>query len=62
MHHDLAILIMKTPFTFNEKIQPITLDFRPEYMNTLKGLYNKALKMANFGINLIKTLPLRQIF
>ena len=44
MYHDLAILIMKTSFIFNEKIKPVKLDFRQEYTNALKGLYNSTIK------------------
>ena len=39
MYHDMAILIVKTPFVFNSKIQPIKLDFRPQYENKLIGMY-----------------------
>ena len=38
MIHDLAIVIVKTPFIYNAHITPIQLDFRPEY-DILRGLY-----------------------
>merc|ERR1712179_53254 len=44
--HDLAIVIMKTPFIFNAKIASIKLDVRPEY-NILKD--ESCCKVAGWG-------------
>jgi len=49
MIHDLAIVIVKTPFIFNilnPKIAPIKLDFRPEY-EILKDVH--CCKVAGWG-------------
>ena len=49
MYHDLAIMIMKTSFIFNEKIKPIKLDFRQEYTNALHWNGETCCKLAGWG-------------
>ena len=44
LKYDLAIVTVKTPFIFNEKVQPIKLDFRSSTVNKLKGEILKVLK------------------
>ena len=36
-HHDLALVTVKTPFIFNERIKPIKIDFQSSHKDELKG-------------------------
>ena len=36
-HHDLALVTVKTPFVFNERIKPVKLDFESSRSNELEG-------------------------
>ena len=37
LEYDLAIVTVKTPFFFNDKVQPIKFDFKPQKVNKSKG-------------------------
>ena len=37
--YDLAIIVLKTPITFNEKVQPIQIDLGHPDTNAFEGLF-----------------------
>ena len=49
LKYDLAIVVLKTPFEFNEKVQSIKLDIGTNRENKLKGFVEK-LMISSFSI------------